>query len=604
MQAIMLAAGMGRRLGHHTQANTKCMLKVAGRTLLERAVESLHGAGIDKLILVVGYQAGNLRKFVAERIRGIEVEFVENPDYATTNNIYSLWLARAQLAADDTILLESDLIYEPGVIRALVEHPAPDAATVARYEQWMDGTVTLLDESGRIVEFVEKKNFAFSRAGEYYKTVNIYKFSRDFSRRHYLPFLEAYIQAYGQNEYYELVLKAIAHLAHSGLKAFKLAGQKWYEIDDAQDLDIAETLFAEGEQQLARYQQRYGGYWRFSGLLDFCYLVNPFFPPPALQEKLKYFFESLVTQYPSGLRVQAICASRMFNVDESEIVVGNGAAELIQALGRRTRGTVAMSVPAFNEYFRCFPDTKFHRVEASQFGYGLSKDGLLQAAEEVETLVLVNPDNPSGALLDRNDLLDVVAYCDQRGKRVIVDESFMDFADPERGCSLLNSAWLREFRNLVVIKSISKTYGVPGLRLGILASGDPELLAGVRRDLPVWNINSLAEYFLQIFPAFRSRYEESCERVRGERARLQRELGQIPFLKTFPSQANYFLCEVTARFSATDLARILLSKHSILIKDLTGKDGFERGQFIRIAIRNGADNDQLIAALRQANRGA
>ena len=599
----MLAAGMGRRLGHHTQANTKCMLTVAGRTLLERAVDSLHGAGIDKLILVVGYQADSLRQYVAANIRDIEIKYVENPDFATTNNIYSLWLARDQLAADDTILLESDLIYEPGLIRSLVEHPAPDLATVARYEQWMEGTVTLLDYQDRIVEFLEKKNFAFSQAGNYFKTVNIYKFSREFSRRHYLPFLDAYIAAYGQNEYYEQVLKAIAHLAHSGLKAFKLTGEKWYEIDDSQDLDIAETLFAEGEQQLVRYQQRYGGYWRFSGLLDFCYLVNPYFPPPALQEKLKYFFESLVTQYPSGLQVQAICASRMFAVDESEIVVGNGAAELILALGRRTRGGVAMSVPAFNEYFRCFPDAKFHRIEARQFGYGLSKDGLLQAVKNSETLVLVNPDNPSGALLDRNDLLDVVAYCDRQGQRVIVDESFMDFADPERGCSLLNSARLREFKNLVVIKSISKTYGVPGLRLGILASGDPDLLSGLRRDLPVWNINSLAEYFLQIFPAFRGRYEESCERVRDERARLQRELEQTPFLKTFPSQANYFLCEVTARFSATDLARILLSKHSILIKDLTGKTGFGCGQFIRIAIRNEADNNRLIAALRQLNLG-
>lgn len=600
----MLAAGMGRRLGRHTQTNTKCMLKVAGRTLLERAVDSLHDAGIDKLILVVGYQADSLRQYVAANIRDIEIEYVENRDYATTNNIYSLWLARSQLAADDTILLESDLIFEPRVIRSLVEHPASDLATVARYEQWMEGTVTLVDANGRILEFLEKKNFAFSQAGNYYKTVNIYKFSREFSRHHYIPFLNAYIEAYGQSEYYEQVLKAIAHLAHSGLKAFKLSDEKWYEIDDSQDLDIAETLFAENGRQLVRYQQRYGGYWRFSKLLDFCYLVNPFFPPAELREKMKYFFETLMAQYPSGLSVQAICAGRMFDVDETELVVGNGAAELIRALGRQTTGTVAMSVPAFNEYFRCFPNCDFIEVSAGLVGYGLNKNELLRAAEESGTLILVNPDNPSGALLERDDLLELVAHGDRQGKRVIVDESFMDFSDPDRGCSLLTSDYLHEFKNLVVIKSISKTYGVPGLRLGVLASSDPDLLDGLRQDLPVWNINSLAEYFLQIYPVFRGQYREACELVRRERIRLKAALEQLSFLKVFPSQANFFLCEMTSGLRATELAQVLLSHHDILIKDLTGKNGFDHGQFIRIAIRSGPDNDRLIAALRTVDQGA
>lgn len=598
MQAIILAAGKGRRLGKHTEKNTKCMLRVAGKTLLERAVDALKEAGIGKLVLVVGYQAENLRQYVTECIQGIDVEFVENPEYATTNNIYSLWLAREHLAADDTILLESDLIFESGVIRALVDCPAPDAATVARYEQWMDGTVTLLDDSDRIVEFVEKKNFAFSRAGEYYKTVNIYKFSRDFSRRHYLPFLEAYIQAYGQNEYYEQVLKAIAHLAHSGLKAFKLTGQKWYEIDDAQDLDIAETLFAESAEQLVRYQKRYGGYWRFSGLLDFCYLVNPYFPTPELVEKLKYFLEPLLTQYPSGLYVQNLNAGRMFAVDESEIVVGNGAAELIGALGRLTRGTVAISLPTFNEYVRCFDRCEIVKIDSSRTGYRLTRETLLQAAVGADTVVVVNPDNPSGALLRQDDLMEVIQFCGQRGKRIVVDESFMDFAAPECHYTLLTSEWLRRHPHVVVIKSISKSYGVPGLRLGVLASGDPAILAEVKRVLPVWNINSFAEYFLQIFTPFQGQYQKSCDQVRSARKEFLRGLETVAFLKIHPSHANYFLCEVVARFSATELARILLSRYGLLIKDLTGKEGFEQGQFIRVAVRDKGDNWRLVEALR------
>lgn len=599
MQAIMLAAGMGRRLGKHTVLNTKCMVRVAGRTLLERAVEALKVAGIRRLVLVIGYQAENLRSYVQDHIHGMEVTFVENRDYATTNNIYSLWLAREHLAADDTVLLESDTIFDATLIRDLVECPSSDAAVVAKYEQWMDGTVTLLDEGRRIVEFVEKKNFAFSRAGEYYKTVNIYKFSREFTCGHYLPFLEAYIRAYGQNEYYEQVLKAIAHLAQSGLKAHVISGHKWYEVDDAQDLDIAEAMFADDAHALARYQERYGGYWRFPGLLDFCYLVNPYFPPTEFVEKLKYFFETLLTQYPSGLYVQNLNAGRMFDVDDSEIVVGNGAAELIGALGRLAAGTLVLPVPTFNEYARCFSACSISKINTGRTGHRLKKTDLFQAAEKADWVVVINPDNPSGSLIGKDDLLDVVQYCAERGTKVVLDESFLDFAEPGEGYSLFTTECLQRHRNLIVIKSISKSYGVPGLRLGILASADRDLMAKLRQALPVWNINSFAEYFLQVFPLFQREYRQACDRVRGARSRLRRELETIPFIKVYPSHANYFLCELDpAQQRATELAEQLLVRHGILVKDLTGKEGLEKGQFIRVAVRSDADNQRLVAALK------
>lgn len=597
MQAIMLAAGMGRRLGKYTGANTKCMLRVNGQTLLERAVEALKLAGVTKLILVVGYQAQNLKDYVAKAISGIEIEYVENPDFATTNNIYSLWLARDHLAADDTILLESDLIFEPDIIQSLVEYPAPDVATVARYEQWMDGTVTLLDSSDRIVEFVEKKNFVLSRACDYFKTVNVYKFSRKFSENHYLPFLEAYIRAYGQNEYYEQVLKAIAHLAHSGLMAFKLTHQKWYEIDDAQDLDIAETLFAKGSDKLVRYQQRYGGYWRFPSVLDFCYLVNPYFPTPELVGKIKYFLEALLTQYPSGQYVQEINAGRMFDADESQLVVGNGAAEIIAVLGQLTEGGVAVPKPTFNEYYRCFSHCAFHVVDTSHTNFLLEKADILRAARIADTVVVVNPDNPSGALVPRNDMLEIAEYCDRNSKRLIVDESFMDFADPDCAYTFMTPEALQKYPRILVVKSIGKSYGVPGLRLGVAVSGDANLLQELKRRLPVWNINSFAEYFLQIFPIFRQQYHAACHQIREQRRFFQNLLQAVPYLKVYPSQANYFLCEVLGGRSSTELTQDLIARHHILIKDLCGKDGFSDRQFIRLAVRNAEDNQRLVRAL-------
>ncbi|MEG0784231.1 MAG: phosphocholine cytidylyltransferase family protein [Christensenella sp.] len=217
MQALLLAAGMGRRLKEYTKNQTKCMLSVGGKTLLEHMAQALSNAGISKLIIVDGYEAEGLEKAVREKLSGFETVFVNNADYAKTNNIYSLWLAREYLAQDDTLLLESDLIYDDNLLKDIVDYPYNDVVAVAKYEHWMDGTVTFLTEDGYIKKFIEKKDFNFDAVESYYKTVNIYKFSKDFSKNQYIPFLNAYIEAYGKNQYYELVLKTLSYISKSGM---------------------------------------------------------------------------------------------------------------------------------------------------------------------------------------------------------------------------------------------------------------------------------------------------------------------------------------------------------------------------------------------------
>ena len=206
MQAIILAAGMGRRLGELTNDNTKCMLQVNGVRLIHRILDSIYETGIRRVVLVVGYKAENVKTLIGEEYRGMEIIYVENSVYDKTNNIYSLFLAREYLTADDTILLESDLIFEGRILRKIIDNPYPTLALVDKYESWMDGTVVTLDEESNIVEFLSKDKFKYSDIERYYKTVNIYKFSKDFSETHYVPFLEAYCHALGNNEYYEQVL--------------------------------------------------------------------------------------------------------------------------------------------------------------------------------------------------------------------------------------------------------------------------------------------------------------------------------------------------------------------------------------------------------------
>ncbi len=338
MQAIILAAGMGKRLGALTRNNTKCMIQVNGVTLIERMMRQLDrlSPSLEKIVIVTGYEGEKLKTFLSRLDISTPVEYVDNPLYASTNNIYSLYLAKEHLLQDDTLLFESDLIFEDSVIDALLRHPYPSLALVAKFESWMDGTVVTLDEDDNIRQFIPGSKFSYKKKTEYFKTVNIYKFSREFSRTHYVPFLTAYSKALGNNEYYEQVLRVIALLDKPEIKALRLGGEAWYEIDDIQDLDIAASIFTpDREEHLRLMESRYGGYWRYPRIRDFCYLVNPYFPNKRLMSELKANFERLVREYPSGMRVNSLLAAKYFGISQEYICIGNGAAELIKALMSR-----------------------------------------------------------------------------------------------------------------------------------------------------------------------------------------------------------------------------------------------------------------------------
>ena len=247
MQALMLAAGMGRRMRENIEITAKCMIKIGGKTLLERATEALMLAGIRKFIIVIGWNCDQLATEIQNSISGMEIEFVYNQDYAITNNIYSLYIAREQLGQDDTLLLESDLIYDINLLQRIVHYPANDLAVVSKYQPWMDGTVTTIESNGIIDAFIEKQDIQQHDIGRYWKTVNIYKFSREFSQNYYIPYLENYIKKYGKNQYYELVLKELTKLSLIQLTALDISDTLWYEIDTDKDLKMASTIFDKRE---------------------------------------------------------------------------------------------------------------------------------------------------------------------------------------------------------------------------------------------------------------------------------------------------------------------------------------------------------------------
>lgn len=597
MQAIILAAGMGKRLKELTRSNTKCMVEVNGVSLIDRMLHYIERLHLSRIIIVVGYEGQKLIDYIGTLDIQTPIEFIENPIYDKTNNIYSLALAKEWLCREDTLLFESDLIFEYSVLEALVSDPRETLVLVDKYESWMDGTCVKLGENDSIEAFVPGKKFEFNEKDRYYKTVNIYKFSKHFSETHYVPFLEAYQAALGQNEYYEQVLRVISLLDDPEIKAKRLDGQRWYEIDDIQDLDIAESMFAtDEEERVARLQSRYGGYWRYPKLVDFCYLVNPYFPPQKMKDEIKASFDTLLTQYPSGMHVNSLLAGKNFNVREQNIVVGNGAAELIKSLMQCMTGKTGFIRPTFEEYPNRYADADSVVFVPDNPDYAYTADDIMNwfADKDIRNLIVVNPDNPSGNYIPKADMLRLIGWAGERNLRLVIDESFVDFAD-EADSSMIMQELLDRNPHLFVMKSISKSYGVPGLRLGVLASGDVAAIQAMKKDVAIWNINSFAEFYMQISEKYKSSYAEGLVRFREERARFEKELKKIRGLRVIPSQANFIMVETAPDISAKQLLRRLLIDYNLLIKELTSKTGGKN--YLRLAVRNTEDNDRLIQAL-------
>ena len=573
MQAIILAAGMGKRLKDLTRDNTKCMVKVNGVSLIDRMLHQIEELKLSRIVIVTGYKGSELTEYIKTLGIATPIVYIDNPIYDKTNNIYSLSLAEKELVEDDTLLFESDLIFDSSIIRELIDDPRDTLALVDKYESWMDGTCVTLDDDDSIISFVPGAKLNHDNDDIYYKTVNIYKFSKEFSDKYYVPFLKAYRKALGENEYYEQVLRVITDLGREFIKAKRLSGQKWYEIDDVQDLDIAESIFTpDTDEKVKLIQSRYGGYWRYPKLLDFCYLVNPYYPPKRMLDEIKASFDTLISEYPSGMRVNSLLAAKNFGVKSEHIIVGNGAAELIKGFMERSSGKTGFIRPTFDEYPNRYAkeDSVYFIPDNPDFAY--TADDIMRFFEDkgIENLVIVNPDNPTGNYIPKSEMTELIGWAGERGIKVLLDQSFADFSD-EKDNTFIKEDILGKYPDLYVMKSISKSYGVPGLRLGVLASSDADCISAMKKEVAIWNINSFAEFYMQIEEKYKKDYARALDKLRAERARFQSELSKIDGIRVVPSQANYVMVELKEGISPKGLLKTLLVKYEILIKELTTK---------------------------------
>lgn len=587
-RAVLLLAGCGRRLLPLTASLPKCLLEVQGRTILERALGALVKLGLEEVVLVVGHEAEQVKNWCQEREWPLTLTFVEVPDYENHNNLFSLWEAR-DLLKGDLLLIEGDLLFEPRLVERMLRARG-NAMALAPCRSWHAGTVVRL-EQGQVVEMLLRPEFLEWCRPETFKTVNVYRLEAGFLEDHFLPRLESKFEAGHRQEFYEVVLAEL--LEQGRFEPVPVDDLRWCEVDDPRDLEMASRLFAPPQERYQSVRELHGGYWR-QLIVDHSYLYNPYFPPQEMFAEFHRDLRALVSDYPVGQREMAKLLSLWLGVQPDCLAVANGASELIRILGQQVENWT-VPVPSFNEFEVAVPAERLTRFALSAPDWDLDVEALARAAS-TEWVVVVSPNNPTSRAVPHDQLRSLAGLLQQQGRRLLVDESFVEFSNQRSLVEVLD-----RHPNLVILKSLSKVFGIAGLRLGYLLSSDLELIRSVRRATPIWNINGFAEAFLRSLPRYRREFEESCRRVRSDRDLLYQELLEIPGLAPLAPQANFIFCRTQA--PAAELAERLFVHENVLVKDCSNKTLPGAEHYLRIASRTQAENTRLAGVLRRTLKG-
>jgi len=280
--------------------------------------------------------------------------------------------------------------------------------------------------------------------------------------------------------------------------------------------------------------------------------------------------------------------------------VGNGASELIRIICQRLNRRLTVPVPSFNEWINAAPAGFVHESSIDPPSFSLDVRKLLHESIQFEsdTVIVVNPNNPTSLLTPKSDLIWLVEKLADRDAMLIVDESFIDFADNGFDTTMANE--IERYQNLTIIKSLSKCYGIGGLRLGYLLTNSETFAEDVRRCIPIWNINGFAEAFLRLAPRYREEFSNSCVMVRDVRDDLYRKLQVIPGLTVFQPNANFVFCGLPDNtISGPELAKELFIRNNILVKHCGNKNMPNGDRYLRIACRDKEDNNILVEALKK-----
>ncbi len=590
MKAVILAAGYGNRMRPLTDNKHKTLLPIAGDTIINRIMDTLSENGIKDIVVVTGYRDKELRDYLSEKYSSLAITYVHNERYRETNNIFSMALAFNAIEIDsDIMLIESDIIYEPSVIGRIINSQHDTVALVDKFQHGMDGTVVTV-ENGIITNVIpphlQDEKFDFS---DKYKTLNIYKFSKDFCNSVFKKLLTYYAQTIDDNCYYELILGILIYMQREVVHAEILEGEEWAEVDDPNDLRIAEFKF-NTKQRRKILEEGFGGYWNYP-VTDFHFIRNMHFPNAAVISELRDSLPDLIHNYGSRQEILDQKLAWLLLCSKERVHVLNGCSQIYPFLRMRMQKMrVLIPQPTFGEYPRIFPD-----ADTYSDAVGIDTEEIEKRGAEYDIIVFVNPNNPTGSFIKSEWIHE---FADRNKKKtILVDESFVEFT----GCaSMMELLETQPVDNVIVVKSLSKSLGIPGVRLGYVYSCNGEFNDAVKEYIPIWNLNSLAECFLEVILKHRKSMQQSFIDTIRDRDSFAQALSEVSMVKqVYPSAANFLLVSLNSDGpSGGEVADMLLTKHEIYIRDISPK--FSDGNtYIRLAVRLAEENSQLVSCLQE-----
>lgn len=589
LRAVILAAGKGSRLGN--AGLPKVIAPVAGVPLLHRTLQALESVGVRTTVIVVGHRAGEIVTSVSGSRPAMRVVFVQSARFASTNNAYSLWLARRWLT-EDLFVLDGDVVFDGAILGMLAAAGAPAASGVVPWRPGMDGTVMELTGSQVSAVHLSGGPRSDTDAAALFKTINIHLLRRNYLDAEFVPLLDELIACGGEQSFYEEVLARTVRRDRFPVAGVDCAVAPCKEVDDGTDLEIASFAFGSPQERQEMLARQHGGYWRHP-VTDHCLLTNPYFPPARMLEDLTATFGGAVTGYPAGQDRQRELLSAVVGLPPTRLAVANGASEIIRVLGQFLTG-VAVVVPCFGEYEAAFAGGPQIAVPWPELRVDIERVHQQAAEARASAVIMESPANPTSLQVPREELLRLAALLARTATLLIVDESFADFSASPQSLQ----ADLEAYPNIAIIKSLSKAYGVAGLRLGYLACANQDLLSGVLAGLPIWNINGPAEAFLRLLPRYAADFQVSLEQVRAARDELYGMLSQRAcFAQVHRPEANFVLARLASPRTASLTSDALFARHNILVKDCSGKSMPHAAQYLRLASRTRTENQRLVHAL-------
>ncbi|MEU1401937.1 histidinol-phosphate transaminase [Streptomyces sp. NPDC005728] len=341
-----------------------------------------------------------------------------------------------------------------------------------------------------------------------------------------------------------------------------------------------------------------------SGPVDFCIPCNPYFPTPAMFEDLAIRLREIITYYPSSADTITAELCSLLQLPPQCVAMGNGSTELITWIDHLlVRESLAIPVPTFGRWTDQPMETgkrvdMFPLQEANGFALDLAQYADFIRARGTRVAVICNPNNPDGGYLRKQSVvqfMDAMADLDL----VVVDESFLEFADAEADPSVVQEAMLRP--NVVVLRSLGKNFGLHGIRFGYLVA-NPALAGRVRSMLPKWNLNSFAEHVVFMLKEHGPEYAQSLMQVRRDRLDMASHLSALPGLTVYPSQGNFLFVRLPVGAEGTVVRDRMLTEHRILVRECGNKIG-SSSRFLRLVVRPQVDVRRLVSGLEQVLYG-